>query len=240
MPSCVFVKSVVSVVLGTLLRLDPVLAPVGLGFADLAPPIAATWPFNKGTGFYVTADGLFVAPNHVMGRCPRPALQTPDGIMIGEVIAASAALDVAVARSTARPAHVAQFARESNLAIGQPLSIVRYRGCGGPDSRDILAATALPAPQRATTLFPVSAAEPIRGGNSGSPVVDMSGRVVGMIVARAGAEAHTGFAVDGPTLKGFLLGAGVDIDIAPERLPMAGGLAGAVAARFTYPVVCVR
>jgi S1-C subfamily serine protease len=239
MSACLIAKAVLGAALGLLFRADPLLAPLGLGFDRLAPPLAAAWPINGGTGFFIAADGTFIAPHHVLGDCRRPALQTPAGLAVGRVIAASAAHDIVVARAAVRPRAFAAFAAAPALSLSpqRPLAVVGFAGCGGPASRTVN--DARPLPLRGGGLFALAAEAPFVGGNSGSPVIDGAGAVVGMLIARATAAGRTGFAVDGTTLAGFLLGAGVAVERVPERLPLAEGLAAALAGRFTFPALCL-
>ena len=230
--------------LGLLLRADPILAPplarVGdTGFAALAGAAAAAVPFNEGSGFFVNADGDFVSAHHVIGRCRRPAIETPQGLWPARPVVSSKARDIAVMRSTVKPRTHAVFAAyRARLAPGA-LWIARFRVCGGLASRDIVEAMPIVLPQAWAGFSAFEAAAAIEGGNSGSPVVDAQGVISGMLVARASTHARTGFAVDGPTLKGFLSDAGIPFETVPEGLPLPGGIAGAVAAQYAFPVVCL-
>lgn len=225
--------------LGLLMRADPLTSAVGVPFDTVAPRAASAIPFNGGTGFFVSADGTFIAPYHVIGDCPHPALQTPDGLVVGRVLAASAILDIAVARGSVRSPSHAVFSEVRRSFLAQQLTVVRFRGCGGLSSRTAIDAASLPLLHRGPNMLALLAESPIQGGNSGSPVLDQNGAVVGMVTARAAAEARTGFAVDGETLTGFLIGAGIDVDVETNRPPVGDGLAGAIAAQYTFPVVCL-
>jgi hypothetical protein len=239
MSSCLLAKAVLGLGLGLVLRLDPVLAPLGLGFETVAPRAAALWPFNDGTGFFVAADGTFVSAHHVIGDCRRPAIQTPKGLLPAKLVATSASLDIAIARTETRPARFASFPDRFYTVVDSRLAVTRFAGCGGPDSRDIVEADLLPETRHWSSAMALEADRPIVGGNSGSPVIDAQGRVVGMLVAKATDYSRTGFAVDGATLTGFLVSAGVDIAREPPGLPLSPGLPGALAAEYTFPVVCL-
>lgn len=236
---CLAAMRIVGLGLGLLLRADPWLAPAGAGFADLAPVAAEAVPFNAGTGFFVNDDGDFVSPHHVIGGCTRPAVETPGGLWPARLVAASPRHDIVVLRTDAKPPAHAIFADYRTRLAPGGLWLARFRACGGLASRDIVEAAATALPPAWAGYIGFEAGARIEGGNSGSPVVDAQGVLTGMLVARASAHARTGFAVDGPTLKGFLLGAGVRFETAPERLALPDGIAGALAAQYAFPVVCL-
>lgn len=244
MTMCLAAMRAMGLGLGLLLRAEPWLAPVlapgtEAGFAELAGAAAEAVPFNAGTGFFVNPEGDFVSPHHVIGGCERPAIETPSGLWPARPVAASSRLDIVVLRSAMRPAAHAIFADYRTRLAPGVLWLARFRSCGGLGSRSIVEAEPMALPRTWAGFIAFEAAELIEGGNSGSPVVDAQGVLAGMLVARASVHAHTGFAIDGPTLKGFLLGAGVRFETAPESLPLPDGIAGAVAAQFAFPVVCL-
>ncbi len=239
MTMCDAAMHVMGLVMGLLVRADPWLAPWDAGVARLAIPTAQAVPFNAGTGFFVNADGDFISANHVIGRCRRPAIETPSGLWPARPVAASAQQDIAVVRSEVKPAAHAVFADYASRLAPGSLWIARFHACGGLASRDIVEATPIPLPRSWAGFTAFATAVPIEDGNSGSPVVDAQGVTIGMLVARAATRAGTGLAIDDQTLKGFLLGAGVRFETAPESLPLPDGIAGAVAAQYAFPVVCL-
>jgi hypothetical protein len=85
----------------------------------------------------------------------------------------------------------------------------------------------------------LAAADPIEGGNSGSPVIDRSGAVVGMVFARLEQMSETGIAIDATTMTRFLDAASVPYQTLPSALFMAPESSGVSAARYTFPVLCL-
>jgi S1-C subfamily serine protease len=201
--------------------------------------IASAAPFNAGTGFFVSAEGDFVSAYHVIGDCRRPAILTPAGLLAARTVAGSATYDLAVARTEARPLLYAVFAGYGQRIAPTSWWVARFRACGGLGSRSIVEARQIPLPSGWDHLLAIEAADPIEGGNSGSPLIDGQGAIVGMVIARATEDARSALAVDAITLKGFLLGAGVRFETATENLPLPDGLAGALASQYTFPVHCL-
>jgi hypothetical protein len=88
-------------------------------------------------------------------------------------------------------------------------------------------------------LIALAAADPIEGGNSGSPVIDRSGAVVGMVFARLEQMSETGVAVDAITMTKFLDAAAVPYQTLPSALFMAPESSGVNVAPYTFPVLCL-
>ncbi|MGZ9112695.1 MAG: S1 family peptidase, partial [Rhodoplanes sp.] len=167
--------------LGLLSYAEPALNRLGAPWQDVATTVATLAPFNKGTGFFINARGDFVSALHVADRCPRPALQTPEGIIVGTLIATSEPLDIAVVRTGRTQAAYARFPDYPAPWLMEPVAIGRYRACGGLDSWSVTTATATSMLMFGQGSIALAAASPIVGGNSGSPVIDRSGAVVGMV-----------------------------------------------------------
>jgi serine protease Do len=236
---CLAAKVGLGVSLGLLAYAEPVLSRLGAPWQDVAATVAAVVPFNRGTGFFVNPRGDFVSALHVIERCPRPALQTPEGILVGTVIASSERLDIAVvATGRAASAH-ARFPDYPAQWLLEPVAIGRYRACGGPASWSITTATATSMRMFGQGSLALAANDPIVGGNSGSPVVDRTGAVVGMLFARLVRSADTGIAVDATTITRFLGAAGVPYRTVPGVFFQSPEMSGVGAAQYTFPVVCL-
>jgi S1-C subfamily serine protease len=236
---CLAAKVVLGVSLGLLAYAEPLLSRAGAPWQDVAATLAGAVPFNRGTGFFVNARGDFVSALHVIDRCPRPALQTPEGILVGTVIASSKQLDIAVvATGHARGAY-ARFPDQPAQWLMEPVAIGRYRACGGPQSWSVTTATATSMFLFGRGSIALAASDPIEGGNSGSPVVDRSGAVVGMVFARLARMSETGIAIDATTITRFLGAAAVPYRTVPSVFFLVPESSGVGAAQYTFPVVCL-
>jgi S1-C subfamily serine protease len=236
---CSAAKAVLGVSLGLLSHAEPVLDRLGAPWQNVASTLATLVPFNRGTGFFVNARGDFVSALHVTNRCPRPALQTPDGIIVGTLIATSEPLDIAVVRTGWTRTAYARFPDYPTQWLMEPVAIGRYRACEGLDSWSVTTATATSMMMFRPALIALAAADPIEGGNSGSPVIDRSGAVVGMVFARLEQMSETGVAADATTMTRFLDAAGVPYQTLPSALYMAPESSGVSAATYTFPVLCL-
>jgi len=55
------------------------------------------------TGFFVSAEGHFVSAYHVLNNCPFAGIHTPNGVLIGDLVAGSEEDDLAVVKTNQRP-----------------------------------------------------------------------------------------------------------------------------------------
>ena len=212
------------------------LAPVLLAALCLAAGPAAA----DATGFFVSAEGHFVSAHHVLDNCPFAGIKTPDRVLIGDLVASSAADDLAVVKTNRRPRYYGRLPKDPARALQNPVLIVRYSGSGDLASRRVTPAEYDgPDPfHRGDIRF--TATETIVGGDSGSPVISQHGAVLGVLVARDINRSYIGVAVDVFTLSRFLHDAGIDFETEGETA--ANRIAGDPdkAARFTFPVTCLK
>lgn len=237
--SCLVAKATLGLALGLLWRLHVVLGLPSLEIWQ-AMAIAAThrFPFNAGTGFFVNAHGDFVSAAHLIGDCPLPAVQTPNGLVVGRTIALSSDGDVAV---MATPFQPRSFATLPSYVDGgwRSAVIARFSGCGGESSYSLVEATAIDTLRHLPGLLPVVADQPIVGGNSGSPVIDTQGSVIGVLVARGINFAHYGIAVDAAVIAALLHRSDRAVSLMGRSYPGSYVTPATLAAEYTFPVVCL-
>ncbi len=212
------------------------LAAVLLAILCLAPGRAAA----NATGFFVSAEGHFVSAHHVLNNCPFAGIHTPDGILIGDFVASSEEDDLAVVKVNRRPRYYGRLPKDPARALEDPVVIVRYRGRGGLASRRVTTANYVGHDPFHRSDLRFRATETIVGGNSGSPVISQHGAVLGVLVARDAERSYLGVAVDVFRLSSFLHDAGIDFET--ETASAANRIAGDAdkAARFTFPVTCLK
>ena len=153
-----------------------------------------------GTGFYVAPDKL-LTNFHVAGVCTR--LTVANGVegkeTVATVIAGDETLDLAVLETSATVAAPARFEALLYTETGDDLAIVGYPEHG----LTVLRAELSPVVAREVDLVSDQARFQFRGvvrrGNSGSPVLDDSGAVLGVVTAKVDTPAiyqRTGNVVD--------------------------------------------
>lgn len=146
-----------------------------------------------GSGFAIGDSGLIVTARHVIGDGRDIVVELPDGksVRATEVHASSSQLDLAVVRiaSTSLPplelgnAHLITQGRDI-LAMGHPRGFRNSVVTGVISGRHELEGISM-----------IQLAMPIEPGNSGGPVVDRHGRVLGIVTMKSTASDNLGFAI---------------------------------------------
>lgn len=210
--------------------------------SDGAP--RAEGPQGFGTGFLVSAQGDFLTNNRVMQGCQ--ALSVGD--KPATVIATDAGFDLALLRGSApsegTPARFADKPARLNsdvTVIGYPLpdllggvnvtrgSVTSLKGIAGDGVRMQISA-------------------PVQPGNSGDPVLNASGQVVGVVVskldARMVADAigdipqNVNFAIRGEIARLFLYQNGVEPEETGDSAPLPPEDLADLAQGFTRLITC--
>lgn len=171
---------------------------------------------SSGTGFFVNATDLVTAA-HVVEDCVAPTLG--DGTAL-TVIVADSRTDIAVVQSAARSAAWLPLGEGTAPRLGRTVSAVGYPFAdlsGGALTLTTGNISALN--DRTAERGWMSISAPVQPGNSGGPLLDDHGSVVGVVVARASDDFYleeTGtlpqninFAVRADTVAAFLSAHGV-------------------------------
>ena len=166
---------------------------------------------STGTGVVLTADGYIVTNAHVVdGAGSIDVLLTDDRVFSAELIGRDEVSDLAVLQVQAADLIPAQFGDSTQLrigdtvaAIGDPLG-VKYRGTYTDGivsaiNRDV------DMDGRTMTLIQTNAA--LNSGNSGGPLINCYGQVIGINTMKIGAFTDSagvegiGFAIPSTTVK---------------------------------------
>jgi S1-C subfamily serine protease len=192
----------------------------------------------EANGFFVNADGDFVSAYHLIGECAEPAVETSEMRLPAVRIAASATEDLVLIRTRGAPRGVfARFPASVGQSLAEPLRMVRRSGDG--DEVRTVEASFLGRAEQLGGKMVFQTERSIRGGDSGSPIVDGLARVVGLVVAKATHRAFLAIAVEAGTIVDFLAEAGISIVTDDRRLGADDGKTAANAVGFTYPVTCL-
>lgn len=178
---------------------------------------------NAGSGVMVNGSGVVLTNSHVVKSCRNIRVTQGDNgtSQAASVIARDDVNDMAVLNTTLRPTDFAHFrdgaplrSGDNVVAVGFPLSSLLSRE-PNITAGVISAMNGLRGDKR---HYQITA--PIQRGNSGGPVADMSGNVVGIVVStlnamkvadKSGAlPQNVNFAIKGELLKKFLTDNKVD------------------------------
>jgi regulator of sirC expression with transglutaminase-like and TPR domain/S1-C subfamily serine protease len=164
-----------------------------------------------GTGFVVRADGLIATNFHVIGEARPITVETADGKRydVTAVHASDRALDLAVVRIDARDLPALELGDPGTLKEGQPVVAL-----GNPHGLKHSVVSGVVSGKRDIDGRPmIQVAIPIEAGNSGGPLLDLHGRVHGLLTIKSLVTDNLGFAVSVNSLKPLLQ--------KPNPVPMA-------------------
>ncbi len=171
---------------------------------------------SVGTGFFVAPGGMILTNNHVIARCPKVSITTTAGQRLEATIeATSPAFDLALLKAEVDSHIHAIFAQKSDQLTDLPIVLVGYPNQGIAPIKPLL------TPGRTLKRYQISKLgvmvpiqADVRKGNSGGPVIDESGRVIGVVTAKIDTVStyqqtgkivrDVGFAVSNSVVLGFL------------------------------------
>ncbi len=153
-----------------------------------------------GTGFVISEDGLIATNYHVIGEARPITVQLSDGSKheATAVQASDRKLDLAIVKIDAKRKLKALPLGDSHaLRVGQPIVAI-----GHPQGLEYsVVAGVLSGTRDLEGVTMLQLAIPIEQGNSGGPVLDANGRVVGIVTMKSLVTANLGFAVPVHALK---------------------------------------
>lgn len=161
----------------------------------------------SGSGFLVSPDGYIVTNYHVLqGSGADYSVVTEDGkTHRGKVLFEDPSQDLAILKIDGTGYPYLPFGDSSSLQIGQSVIAIgnalgQFRntvslGIVSGLARSIRASGSDGQVERLDKLIQTDAA--INLGNSGGPLIDLSGRVIGVNIAMADGAENIGFAIDG-------------------------------------------
>jgi S1-C subfamily serine protease len=186
--------------------LDPYSARVAHAFDRIGPAvahIAALDPEGRsrgiGSGVVFTPDGYLLTNDHVVAGAARLLASMPDGQRIeAEPVGYDPATDLAVLRLAAGGLPFAEFGSSARLRVGQlVVAIGNPLGFQATVTAGIVSALgrSLRSPSGRLIDSVIQTDAPLNPGNSGGPLVDGNGRVVGINTAMIGAAQGICFAI---------------------------------------------
>ena len=206
---------------------------------------------GSGSGFFVGGDGEIVTNHHVVDGCARVSVGRAGTSHDVTVQAVDASVDLALLKAPPDAGQTATFSSSPRASLGQEVMVAGYP-LHGLLSRELNVTdgnvSALAGPGDDAKRLQITA--PVQQGNSGGPLLDDAGNVIGMVVGKldaARAAQLTGdipqnvnFAIKGALVRGFLDIHGVvyrrrtsNARLAPERV-------AELAHGFTVAVHCWR
>jgi hypothetical protein len=154
-----------------------------------------------GTGFFVSSDGEILTNNHVVAGCRNLTIKGGQPV---QVMSRDVASDLALVKAEIKPDQIAVFRSGTSPRVGDTVVTFGFPLPGvlsseGNVSTGVLSATT--GLQNDIRFVQISA--PVQPGNSGGPVFDTSGHVIGVVVAKLDALRVAQFTGDVPQNVNF-------------------------------------
>ncbi len=167
---------------------------------------------SSGTGFFVSSHGHLLTNHHVVDECSSISVERLGDTGLGAtVVASNEAADLALLKVDAEPRAYAVFRSRPPLRLGEGVVVFGYPELGTVSPGGNLTTgviSGLSGYEGDLREFQFTA--PIQDGSSGSPVMDASGHVIGIVVSALGGDDPTdppqnvNWAVRGSMVRTFL------------------------------------
>lgn len=202
---------------------------------------------STGSGFFVTPAGHLITNAHVVQNCKLVALAGGGELNVVDVDVSS---DLALLKSVENSTHASLIIRQGRgvrladgvVVAGYPLTGLLSSGLNVTTG----AVSALAGPDDDRRLFQMTA--PVQPGNSGGPVLDTSGNLVGVVVAKLNAVAvasingdipqNVNFAISLGTLQAFLDANVVEYGTRASTEPKSNADVAEIARASTVQIEC--
>jgi serine protease Do len=155
-----------------------------------------------GTGFVISADGLIATNLHVIGEARPIAVQTSDGkkLAVTEIRAWDRNLDLAVLKVDGKDLPALELGDSTKLEQGAPMVAL-----GNPYGlKNSVVGGVISEVREMEGRRMLQLAMPVEPGNSGGPVLDGQGKVVGIVTLKSLVQQNIAFAVEVNALKPLL------------------------------------
>ncbi|GAB6051627.1 hypothetical protein JCM17960_04470 [Magnetospira thiophila] len=221
--------------------------------ADAVDPLAKITQGRKksgiGSGFFITSSGHLLTNHHVIDGCKLITVETPTGQAGAvELLDDWEEVDLALLKSALKPVGVAKFHAPTQPSAGAALAAVGYPTLTLPPiNPKYIAATYGKQLGERHPWFSMKGE--VFPGNSGGPVVDEAGNIVGVVVAKVNApnmKKQTGqlitdlsFAIRLDVTRQFLKRNRIEVTTAgTDTSPLAQKDRFALAKKFVVRVGC--
>ena len=204
---------------------------------------------SSGTGFAVSRQGHILTNYHVVDNCPSIRV-TADGEQKElTVVATDKKHDLAIVKLQGPLSNVARFRKGRTIRSGDSIVVVGFpfHGVFPPEAHVTTGTvTAMAGPGDDTRFLQITAS--VQPGNSGGPVLDQSGHIVGIAESKLNALAmalitrgipqNVNFAIKDEMATLFLNSHGVSYETAVSEKHVESAEIGEVAKQFTFSLTC--
>ena len=206
-------------------------------------------PVGSGSGFLVSGDGEIVTNHHVVDGCARVSVGRAGTSHDATVRAVDAAADLALLKAPPDTGEAATFSESPRASLGEAVTVAGYPLHGllsrefNVTSGNVSALAGLGDDAKRLQIT-----APVQRGNSGGPLLDGAGNVIGVVVSKLDAvraakltgdiPQNVNFAIKGALVRGFLDIHGVAYRRRPSNEELAPARIAELARGFTVAVHC--
>jgi hypothetical protein len=211
-----------------------------------SPGVAAQ--VSSGTAFAVAPE-LLITNQHVVAGCSSIEVVAAGGRRIGSVVNADAQIDLALLRVTGIKGATARLRSTRSIRLGESVMVFGFPLVGSLSSGGNFTSglvSALRGLRDATGELQITA--PVQPGNSGGPLMDGSGLIVGVVQAKLDAltsaietgdiPQNVNFAISLEVLADFLAKNKVAFEASTSSPTLDTARVAEIAQSFTYRVEC--
>ncbi|TAN59505.1 MAG: trypsin-like serine protease [Magnetospirillum sp.] len=205
---------------------------------------------SAGSGFLVSRDGLVLTNAHVIEQCRTITIKPAEGpTQVASLAAKDAGNDLALLKTSLRSSDIARFREDRPLRSGDEVVVVGYPLSSLLSREANVTAgviSAMAGIHGDTRHYQITA--PVQKGNSGGPLVDTSGNVIGIVSSKLNAMKIAGqtgdlpqninFAVKSELARKFMDTYSVAYETAPANAQMSSADVGERIKRVTVFVEC--
>jgi serine protease Do len=213
------------------------------------PLLVSTRATNQrfGTGFFVAVDGHIITNFHVTDGCKR--IETREGAQL-QNIGNNQRLDLALLRLNGAARKPTASFRDGEPVIGEQVVAFGFPLTGilsssGKVTTGIVSGAA--GLRDNPVNFQISA--PVQPGNSGGPLFDQSGNVIGIVVSKLDAAKvsqltgdipqNVNFAIKSAEVVRFLRGNGINPIVGKESAPLKTETIASSGQSVTIQLICI-
>ena len=185
---------------------------------------------RQGTGFVVSSDGLVVTNLHVMAGLDRVRIRvgTSQPLEVSQILAFDEVRDLALLKVPVERLPRLLLSDSAKVKAGQlVVALGNPRGLGATVSQGIVSAIR-ELPGTATTVIQTNAS--VNPGNSGGPLLNSRGEVIGVVTGKLRGSEGLSFAVPSNDVRALIAGAKTPMSLAEVNRGTARAPGGSVRA----------
>jgi TPR repeat protein len=214
------------------------------------PPRSPSGKVSSGSGFVVSADGVVMTNAHVVEQCRTITVTPQDGpAQVVSLKAKDSGNDMALLKTSLRLPEIARFRQDRPLRSGDEVVVIGYP-LSSLLSREPNVTAGVVSAQNGLRGDPrhYQITAPVQKGNSGGPLIDMSGNIVGIVTSKLNAmnianktgdlPQNINFAIKADLARSYLDSNGVAYQTAPSSAQLSAADVGERIKRVTVFIQC--